>query len=452
MTVRSDSRPSSRAGKHGRRGVSESRPAPSVLLAGSTLLGRFDVVAHVASGGMGDVYRGVDRGTGETVAIKVCSAADDPDFVRRFLREGRLLSELSHPRVVGLRGRGALPDETPFYVMEYVAAPTLAEILVVLETVPYRAAVAIAIGILEGLVALHIRGIFHRDITPKNIAVDPETLAVKVLDLGLAKEAVDYGPPLTKKGTYVGTPGYMAPEQALGHADARSDLYAVGTLLYQMIRGRRPFAERGVRETAARISTDAPRLEAPSTQPRVPDALADAVAAAIDRFPDARPENSTTFIVKLARAVPNWQMSRTEIRQWSRALFEAPPESVDERTAPGLGAMAAQNPRGRWLVGVRRPSGIDAQAARRVHALFEEPRGFRHLPPDIVLVEAVASRLDEFLHRLVDLGPSIQVACEPLLGRANRTKGYGKALGVAEDGLSPEAVTVLADLFRDDGI
>lgn len=447
MTVRSDSRPSSRTGS--RRGH---RPSAAPLPAGSTLLGRFDVVAHVASGGMGDVYRGIDRGTGETVAIKVCASAEDPEFVRRFLREARLLSELAHPRVVGLRGRGALPDETPFYVMEYVAAPTLAELLIARETLPYRAAVAIAIGILEGLVALHIRGIFHRDITPKNIAVDPNTLAVKVLDLGLAKEAVDYGPPLTQKGTYVGTPGYMAPEQALGHADARSDLYAVGTLIYQMIRGRRPFAERGVRETAARISTDAPRLEAPPTQPRVPDALADAVAAAIDRFPDARPENSTTFIVKLARAVPNWQMSPTEIHQWSRALFEAPPESVDERTAPGLGAMAAQNPRGRWLVGVRRPSGIDAQAARRVHALFEEPRGFRHLPPDIVLVEAVAARLDEFLHRLVDLGPSIQVACEPLLGRANRTKGYGKALGVAEDGLSPEAVTVLADLFRDDGI
>src|SRR5262249_42051537 len=229
------------------------------LLSTGGRLGRYRVVSPLGAGGMGEVYRAVAAGLGREVAIKVLSAesAHDPDRLRRFAHEARAVAALSHPNVLALHDVGS-QDGVDYAVFELLEGRTLRQRL---EGGPLPPGQALDCGVQmsEGLAAIHERGMVHRDLKPDNVFVT-RSGQVKILDFGLAK------PPratrvstATNPGLLVGTSGYMAPEQARGRpADARSDIFALGSVLYEMLSGRRAFPGETAADTLAALLREDP--------------------------------------------------------------------------------------------------------------------------------------------------------------------------------------------------
>jgi len=243
-------------------------------------LGSYDIVAQVGRGGMGEVYRAHDTKLGREVAIKVLppSFAADPTRLARFEREARVLASLNHPHIAQIYGLETAP--TPFIVMELVAGETLAARLET-RALPIPDALAIARQIADALDAAHERGIVHRDLKPANIALT-EQGAVKVLDFGLAKaEGIDGAGDrrleespttlATSDGVLLGTARYMSPEQARGKAvDKRTDIWAFGCVLYEMLTGTRAFGGETISDSIAAIlgrEPDWTRLPAQTSPP-----------------------------------------------------------------------------------------------------------------------------------------------------------------------------------------
>ena len=241
-------------------------------------LGVYQIVAPLGEGGMGQVYRAHDTKLGRDVAIKVIghSFVDDAERVARFQREAQILASLNHPHIAaiyGLEDAGA----TQFLVLELVEGETLADRLARPEgraphsnAIPINEAIAIALQIADALEAAHEKGIIHRDLKPANIALTADG-QVKVLDFGLAKAL---GPPeaglhdspaqlahsptltyaATQAGMILGTAAYMSPEQAKGRvADKRTDVWAVGCVLYEMLAGKRAFEGEDAKEVIAAV-------------------------------------------------------------------------------------------------------------------------------------------------------------------------------------------------------
>jgi serine/threonine protein kinase len=232
------------------------------LTAGSRL-GPYEIVAPLGAGGMGEVYKARDTRLGRTVAIKILSPAlsRDPDFRARFDREAQTISRLSHPHICTLFDVGKELD-VDYLVLEYLDGQTLAE-LCRKGPLPVARAIALGLEICDALAAAHRAGVLHRDLKPGNIMLTPS--GVKLLDFGLAKAmsgAASAGPaqsvatittPLTGRGTILGTSQYMAPEQYEGRpADARSDIWAFGCVLYEMIAGAGRSTARPPRRSSAR--------------------------------------------------------------------------------------------------------------------------------------------------------------------------------------------------------
>ncbi|HEX5160492.1 MAG TPA: protein kinase [Steroidobacteraceae bacterium] len=237
------------------------------MLAPGSRLGHYEVVGALGAGGMGEVYRARDSRLGRDVALKVLPAhvAANPQRLARFDREARMLASLSHPNIATLYGIEESPG-TPALVIELVEGQTLAEKLRGDDGRPVRMplaeALAIARQIAAALDAAHERGIVHRDLKPANIALRPDG-AVKVLDFGLAKafefrqSAEGYDPTITaglQPGAVLGTPAYMSPEQARGQpVDKRTDIWAFGCVLYEMLSGQRAFPGEHGSEVVARV-------------------------------------------------------------------------------------------------------------------------------------------------------------------------------------------------------
>ena len=240
-------------------------------------VGPYELSAQIGAGGMGEVYRAHDTTLGRDVAIKVLPAAvsSDPDRLSRFEREARLLAALNHPNIATIYGVEHSSDVRAL-VLELVDGPTLAD-RITEGPIPLAEAVPIAQQIAEALEAAHEQGIVHRDLKPANIKLRPDG-AVKVLDFGLAKlvegnagavhgagDGFSQSPTisspavLTNAGVILGTAAYMAPEQAKGQpADKRSDIWAFGCVLFEMLTGRRAFESRDVTETLAFVLTKEP--------------------------------------------------------------------------------------------------------------------------------------------------------------------------------------------------
>ena len=239
-------------------------------------LGPYDIIALLGSGGMGDVYRARDSKLGRDVAIKVLPThfASDPERRGRFTREARLLATLSHPHIGAIYGLEETDGVTAL-VLELVEGPTLAERLAA-GRLPPTQALTIARQIAEALDAAHQRGIVHRDLKPANIVlqgaagVTESDVRVRVLDFGLAKAvAMDLpadaknDPPVslarTAEGRILGTTAYMSPEQARGlTVDKRTDIWAFGCVLFEMLSGRRAFEGNTDADTVARILDQEP--------------------------------------------------------------------------------------------------------------------------------------------------------------------------------------------------
>jgi hypothetical protein len=250
-------------------------------------LGPYEIVALLGAGGMGEVYRARDTKLNRDVAIKVLlpSVANDPDRLARFRREAQVLASLNHPNIAHIHGVQE-SDGASALVMELVEGPTLAD-RIAQGPIPLDEALPIARQIAEALEAAHEQGIIHRDLKPANIKVrDDET--VKVLDFGLAKALapepgsaaaghLSKSPTITSPammtgvGMILGTAAYMAPEQAKGRpADKRSDLWAFGCVLYEMLTGTRPFGGEDVSDTLANVLKSEPDWSA--LPPATPDA------------------------------------------------------------------------------------------------------------------------------------------------------------------------------------
>src|SRR3989442_609796 len=223
----------------------------------------FQVEAHVGSGGMGDVYLARDTKLGRAVAIKILPEifARDPQRVSRFEREAKLLASLNHANIAALYGLEQAEGKH-FLIMELVRGDTLGE-RIARGPIPVEEALNIALQIADGLEAAHDKGIIHRDLKPANVKITPED-KVKVLDFGLAKglEVAPVSADLmnsptlsvlaTNAGMILGTAGYMSPEQAKGRAaDQRSDIFAFGCVLYEMLTGRLTFRGETVTEVLA---------------------------------------------------------------------------------------------------------------------------------------------------------------------------------------------------------
>jgi predicted Ser/Thr protein kinase len=210
-----------------------------VVQTGDILVGRYDIGTLLGRGGMGSVFAGFDRTLGREVAVKVLAAerVEDGVFVERFDREARAAASLSHRNVVAVFDSGA-QDGTPFIVMERVSGRTLSA-LIREGPLPVARAAEIAVSVAEALGAAHVRGIVHRDVKPGNVMVAADG-QVKVLDFGIARAL--NATSLTYTATVIGTASYLSPEQAAGApVDARSDVYGLGCVLYEMLTGRPPF-------------------------------------------------------------------------------------------------------------------------------------------------------------------------------------------------------------------
>jgi eukaryotic-like serine/threonine-protein kinase len=204
------------------------------------LSNRYRVEAFLGQGGMARVHRGTDLVLGRTIAVKILAEhmARDPQAVRRFRREAQAAAGLSHPGIVGVYDTGSDGD-VHYIVMEFVTGQTLADVLQGRGALAPGQAVGIASAVASALGHAHRKGIVHRDVKPANVMITPSG-AVKVMDFGIAR-AVD-SDTLTQTAAILGTATYFAPEQARGEpVDSRSDIYALGVVLYEMLTGRPPF-------------------------------------------------------------------------------------------------------------------------------------------------------------------------------------------------------------------
>jgi serine/threonine-protein kinase len=238
-----------------------------------TRLGPYEIIGPLGEGGMGEVYRATDARLSRVVALKALHAlfSGDPERVARFEREARLLASLNHPNIAAIHGLEEVAGEK-YLILEFVEGRTLADVLKT-GPLPIAEATAFARHIADALAAAHERGIIHRDVKPGNIMVTAEG-AIKVLDFGLGK-ALDEEPisesansPTktlggTRAGIILGTAGYMSPEQAKGRAaDKRSDVWAFGCVVYEMLTGARAFDGEDITETLAAIVRGEPNWAA----------------------------------------------------------------------------------------------------------------------------------------------------------------------------------------------
>ncbi|HEY2797388.1 MAG TPA: LpqB family beta-propeller domain-containing protein [Thermoanaerobaculia bacterium] len=296
-------------------------------------LGPYTIVAPLGAGGMGEVYRALDTRLGREVALKVLPErfADSPDALARFEREARAVAALSHPNILSLFDFGQA-DGVVYAAAELLRGETLRERLVQ-ERLPERKAVEIATAVADGLAAAHASGIVHRDLKPENVFLTSDG-RVKILDFGLARmdssgeakdaTSVPTTPSPTEPGLVMGTAGYISPEQIRGKpADSRSDLFALGAVLYEMLTGERAFRGATTGESLAAILRDQP--PDPSTRAAsVSSALDRLVARCLQKNPEERFQSARDLAYALRES---GTASGASSRPVSPALPRQPPAS-----------------------------------------------------------------------------------------------------------------------------
>ena len=318
-----------------------------------TRLGTYEIADLLGAGGMGEVYRARDSKLGRDVAIKILPAAftSDPERLARFEREARVLASLNHANIgaiYGLEDSGGIRG----IVLELVEGDTLADRLArAPRGLPVKEALTIARQIADALDAAHEKGVIHRDLKPANIKITPSGV-VKVLDFGLAKPALDerqvdlsQSPTVaasgTREGVILGTAAYMSPEQARGKAiDKRTDIWAFGCVLYEMLSGRSPFAGDSFADTAARILERQPDWAAlPPSR-----AAASRAASSARRIPIVAIATLAAAVAAVAGYLA-WQ------RDDGRATDVPTRYTFSQSTSePGAEWFASLSPDGKWLV------------------------------------------------------------------------------------------------------
>ena len=266
-----------------------------MALSSGARLGPYEILAAIGHGGMGEVYKARDTRLDRTVAVKLlpCHVSGDPARRSRFEREARALAALNHPNIVTIYSVETA-GEQPFLSMELVEGKTLAQLIPV-AGMSLAPLLAIAIPMADALESAHGHGVVHRDLKPANVMVTSEG-RLKLLDFGLAR----FGPEpaaageaptfdlLTQPGQVVGTCAYMSPEQAEGRpVDARSDVFSLGTILFEMVTGRRPFQGRTELDVLAAVTHEQPPAVR-QIRPAIPDAFERLVERCLEKRPDRR--------------------------------------------------------------------------------------------------------------------------------------------------------------------
>jgi serine/threonine-protein kinase len=267
------------------------------LQAGETVNGRYEILEALGQGGMNDAYKARDRQTGRLVVLKIpfSSLIGDPATYSRYQRELEIGKRLHHPNLQQLLDEGRLDDGVaPYLVLDYVDGVLLREYLRQKAPLPVDEAIRIAVQLADALQYCHEQGVIHRDLKPENILIQPDG-TVKLVDFGIALLQGARRLTFRRLTTGFGTPDYMAPEQVQGErGDARTDVYALGIMLYEMLTGEVPYhGDSPLAVMSQRVTTDAPLLR--RKRPEVRPALEAVVWRALRREPSERYASMAAF-------------------------------------------------------------------------------------------------------------------------------------------------------------
>jgi tRNA A-37 threonylcarbamoyl transferase component Bud32 len=336
-----------------------------------SLIGRYRVQRELGRGAMGVIYQAEDPDIGRTVAIKLVRADlldgdDREEFLARFRHEARAAGRCTHPNIVAIYDF-AMHEGNPFLVMEYIDGVGLGQALKRVGRYAPAEAVAIAVQMLQALHAAHGLGVVHRDVKPANVLLLPSG-QVKMTDFGISRLNTSE---ITQDGAVIGTPAYMSPEQCRGETvDARSDLFSVGTVLYELLTGTRAFTGRNVTEVTWRVLTAQPN-DPVQIAADVPDALADVLRKAMAKDREQRHASAQEMADALAVAlceggedVSTATADRTIVMVPRPAATPEPRATVDDATLDTIERRLARHigPIARHLV---------RDAARRANSIEE---------------------------------------------------------------------------------
>jgi Tol biopolymer transport system component len=432
---------------------------PMTIATGSRL-GPYEIVSPLGAGGMGEVYKAKDTRLDREVAVKVLPThlSENTDLRQRFEREAKAISQLSHPHICALYDVGS-QDGVEYLVMELLEGQTLADRLE-RGALPLDQVLKNGVEIADALEKAHKRGIVHRDLKPGNVMLTKS--GVKLLDFGLAKSLAparqegftslptEAQPPLTEKGTVMGTFQYMSPEQLEGkEADHRADLFALGCVLYEMATGKKAFAGKSRASTiAAILASDPPPIS--SLAPMTPPALDRVVKSCLAKDPDDR-----------------WQSAhdvKSELQWIAEAGSQAgaPATVVSRRKSRermawvglGLALAAAAGFAALWLRGRRAPeatlrSSLDAAEGSTV-LLYNDPSGPPAISPDgksIAYVASLDGKFQIWVRALDSLDahpvPGVEQASYPFWSPDSKWLAYfagGKLQKIALAGGAPQTI------------
>jgi serine/threonine-protein kinase len=351
-------------------------------LVGQLVDGRYEVVSRIARGGMATVYLAVDRRLDRDVALKVmhphlAEGGAGSDFVARFRREARAAARLTHPGLVGVYDQG-VDGETSYLTMEYVDGVNLRRHLSERGSLTVGAALDVAEQVLDALAAAHRAGLVHRDVKPENVLMASDG-RIKVADFGLARAVTEVTS--TTTGTVFGTVAYLAPELVVrGASDARTDVYATGVLLYEMLTGAQPFTgETPIQIAFQHVNSDVPAPSDATGAGWLPVEVDELVTALASREPDDRPADAGAALALLRRTRTSLDTATLE-----RRVDVAPVVSLPQATDP------EQDDTGSTGSGAVPAAGSAAAGARDDTTRIEAPGSTVALPIGAVTVSGAA--------------------------------------------------------------
>lgn len=310
---------------------------------GKVLKNKYRVGKRLGQGGMGTVWAAVHELTGRKLAIKILAArlTDQKTIVERFGREARAASAVNHPGIVEVLDLDRTSDGTPFLVMERLEGETLADRLDRRPRLPPDEVTMIVGQLLEALDAAHAHGVVHRDLKPENIVISRRrggSESVKLLDFGISAKEDERVSELTLEGSVLGTPHYMAPEQALGESsvDGRADLYSIGVLIFECLAGDVPFDAPNYNRLIHTILHNTPPPLPEDVRPGVPEPLKALMGSLLKKDPSHRPQTARQALEIMAGdALPAAMESQGEFLDFPTEGFSGDPVFADSDPAPG---------------------------------------------------------------------------------------------------------------------
>ncbi|HUS26955.1 MAG TPA: protein kinase, partial [Kofleriaceae bacterium] len=376
-----------------------------------THIGRYRLVGVLGKGGMGCVYEAVNEASGTRVAVKVIfeAYADDPEMAKRFFAEARAANAIRHEGIVNVIDVVTLPDRRPAIVMELIDGKTLRE--AVADGAGLATIVQLIGEVLDALAAAHAAGIIHRDLKPENILVTRGGHA-KILDFGIAKMLTPIGGrslPRTRTGAALGTPEYMSPEQISGgDIDGRTDVYAMGVVLFEAVTGRRPF-EGATDFELMRAHLEKPAPSAREWSPDLPGVFDDVIARALEKNPRARFQSAKEMASALRaaeRGVPTPRLMEARTVAARRGARPSP--------SPEASTVGDRPPRSRSrLVVVAAFASVAVAAALVVVSLQAGTKPAARPPDAAVVVEREREPSDAALREVPEDAYVVAVIDEP---------------------------------------